>query len=107
MNKKILSITLSIIGSTFFALPALAGEKVEVKVKGMVCSFCATGIKKKFNGNDAVSKIEVNLDDKWVKLELADNKTLSDEKIKSLIEAAGYDVVSVSRTSESPAKKDI
>ena len=79
---------------------AHAAEKIEVKVKGMVCSFCAQGIKKKFASNDAVSKVEVNLDDKWVKLELAENKTLSDNQIKAAIKDAGYDVVSIDRASE-------
>lgn len=81
------------------ATPTFAGEKVEVKVKGMVCSFCAQGIKKKFSTQDAVSKVEVNLDDKWVKLELGDNKVLSDEQIRTSIKDAGYEVVSIERRS--------
>ena len=98
MKKSLLTITATM-AFLLSALPALAGEKVEVKVKGMVCSFCAQGIKKKFSGFDEVSKIEVNLDDKWVKLELVDKKTLSDEQIKTSIKDAGYDVVSIERTS--------
>lgn len=89
--------------SALLATHAFAGEKVEVKVKGMVCSFCAQGIKKKFSSNDAVSKIEVNLDDKWVKLELAENKTLSDDQIKGSIKDAGYDVVSIERSGRTVA----
>ena len=87
-----------IILASFAAPLAMAGERVEVKVKGMVCSFCAQGIKKKFSGNEAVSKIEVNLDDKWVRLDLGDGKKLGDEDIKKSIKDSGYDVVSIERS---------
>lgn len=92
-----------ILSGAFFATSVFAAEKVEVKVKGMVCSFCAQGIKKKFSGNDAVSKVEVNLDDKWVRLEIVDNKILSDDQIKTSIKDAGYDVVSIERAGKTPA----
>lgn len=97
MKKKLLTITTALT-LMISSLPALAGEKIEVKVKGMVCSFCAQGIKKKFSALDAVKKTEVNLDDKWVKLEVADDKTLSDDQIKTSIKDAGYEVVTIERT---------
>lgn len=100
MKTKLTSV---LIASALLVTSAFAAEKVEVKVKGMVCSFCAQGIKKKFSGNEAVSKVDVNLDDKWVRLELADNKVLSDEQITTSIKDAGYDVVSIERTGKSPA----
>ena len=88
-----------------FSLPAFSAEKIEIKVKGMVCSFCAQGIKKKFSSDDAVSKVEVNLDDKWVKLELSENKTLSDEQIRKSITDAGYNVESIERSPATETKK--
>jgi copper chaperone CopZ len=93
--KKILSTFITIVSLNSFL--AFAGEKIEVKVKGMVCSFCAQGIKKKFKGHEAVSSIDVNLDDKWVRLEVADSKTLSDAEISKAIKDAGYDIVSIER----------
>lgn len=92
-------------GFLFSTGAVMSGEKVEVKVKGMVCSFCAQGIKKKFSSLEAVSKIDVNLDDKWVKMELLDNKTLSDEEIKKSITDAGYEVVSIERTASTATEK--
>lgn len=79
---------------------ANATDKVMVKVKGMVCSFCAQGIKKKFSSFDSVSKVDVNLDDKWVKIELADKKTLSDDQINGAIKDAGYNVVAIERSTD-------
>ena len=95
-----------ILGSAFLATSAFAVEKVEVKVKGMVCSFCAQGIKKKFSGNDAISKVEVNLDDKWVRLEIVDKKVVSDDQISAAIKDAGYDVVSIDRAGKAAASAE-
>jgi mercuric ion binding protein len=86
-------LSLALLGAT----AATAAEQVEVHVKGMVCSFCAQGIKKKFNHEDAVSSVDVNLDEKWVKVGLKDGATLADERVKALITDAGYQVESIVR----------
>ena len=80
-----------------------ATDGANVKVKGMVCSFCAQGIKKKFSGESAIQSVDVNLDDKWVKLNFKDGQSLNDDKIKSLITDAGYNVESIERTSDRKA----
>lgn len=81
------------------ALPAFA-ESVTVTVKGMVCSFCAQGIKKTVGKLPDVSKVEVDLDKKVVELELKDPNTLSDKEIESTIQDAGYDVVKIERAKD-------
>ena len=83
--------------TVLFAAGAFAGESINIKVKGMVCSFCAQGIKKTFSGQPGVSNVAVNLDDKWVKVDLSDGAILSDEKVRSLIGDAGYNVESIDR----------
>lgn len=79
-----------------FSSVALA-EQVTVTVKGMVCSFCAQGIKKTFGKLESVKNVEVDLDKKFVKLDLKDNATLSDEVIKEAINDAGYEVEKMER----------
>lgn len=69
---------------------AMASEKT-VKVKGMVCAFCAQGIEKKFKAESGVEKVEVNLGKKFVKLQFTDGKELSNEKISAILKDAGYD----------------
>lgn len=97
-------ITIGLLFASFTTAPsAIAGEKVDVKVKGMVCSFCAQGIKKKFAADPSVASVNVNLDDKWVKLELKDGATLADDKITTLITSAGYNVESIQRSAEAAA----
>jgi mercuric ion binding protein len=76
---------------------AMAAENVQVKVKGMVCSFRAQGLTKKFKAEPAVETVKVTLSDKLIRLTLKDKQTMADEKIKKIIEEAGYDVQSIER----------
>lgn len=75
---------------------AFAGEKVEVTVKGMVCSFCSQGITKKFN-EEGVKSVNVDLANHLVSLELQDNQKLENEKINGILEKAGYGVEKIER----------
>lgn len=82
--------------SLLIASPAVA-EEVTVTVKGMVCTFCAQGIKKTFSKKPGVEVLEVDLDKKVVRLKLAQPSTLADEDIVSAITDAGYDVLKIDR----------
>ena len=95
MKNKITKVTL---GLTLIFLPALVhAEEVTATVKGMVCSFCAQGIKKTFGKNESVEKVDVDLDKKLVQLKVKEGHTLSDEVITKAIKDAGYDVVKIER----------
>jgi len=72
-------------------------EDVTVIVKGMVCSFCAQGLKRTFEKRPEVKGIDVNLDTKVVTIELNDGKQLEDAEIEQLIKDAGYDVLRIDR----------
>jgi len=91
INKLSLFVLLVLLPSFAFA------EEINVTVKGMVCSFCAQGIKKTFSKVDGVKSVNVDLEKKIVKLSVDDAKTLSDEIIKSTINDAGYEVLSIER----------
>lgn len=86
MKAFVLSVLL-LVGSVSFA-----AESETVGVKGMVCSFCAQGITKKFKEQPEVSAVEVSLEKKFVKLTYNDGKKLSHEKIETLLKEAGYEV---------------
>ncbi len=72
-------------------------ETIQINVSGMVCSMCIQGIKKKFSQQKNLSHVDVDLDKKVVTLEAEHEHELSDEKIKTLINEAGYEVISISR----------
>jgi mercuric ion binding protein len=87
MMKKI-AITMFVMFNASFAF---AGEELKVGVKGMVCAFCAQGIEKKFKAQPEVDKVQVSLEDKFVKLNFKDGKRLPDDKIKEILKDAGYE----------------
>lgn len=84
------ALVFSLVG-LLISLPAMAGQEVKVGVKGMVCSFCAQGIEKKFRSQEEVADIKVSLEKKFVTLKFKDGKTLSETKIAQLLKDAGYE----------------
>lgn len=72
-------------------------EQIKVEVKGMVCSFCAQGIKKTFMRKDGVENVEVDLDKKIVTITTKQGATLNDADVKDSIVDAGYEVIKIER----------
>lgn len=68
-------------------------QELKVGVKGMVCAFCAQGIEKTFMSQPEISKIEVSLENKYVKLKFKEGKTLEKGKITQILKDAGYEAV--------------
>jgi len=95
MKTKLIALTLLAITQplTVFA----ASNTIQIQVNGMVCSFCAQGIEKKFKAEEAVEKVTVKLEDHQVILAIRDDKPLTDEKIKSLLTDSGYTVEKIER----------
>lgn len=86
--KKIF-IAILCLSSLAFAKP-LTGE-VHVKVKGMVCAFCAQGLTKAFKKLPEVQDVKVSLEEKYVHLTLKKDASLEDTKIVDTIKEAGYE----------------
>ena len=70
---------------------------IVVSVNGMVCDFCAQSIEKIFSKNEAVDKVDVNLDKQEVIIDLKDGQTISDEVVTEGITWAGYEAVKITR----------
>ena len=68
---------------------------VKVNVTGMVCDFCAQALEKVFGKQEAVSGIDVNLDDAFVKVSLKDGQSMEHDKLVKLIVDSGYNVESI------------
>src|SRR5262245_17430517 len=99
-NMKRQRIALLIFASTLIPASAIA-EEITVTVKGMVCSFCAQGIKKTFSKNEDIKDVKVDLDKKLVTIQTKDGASVGDDQITKTINDAGYDVLSIQR------KKDV
>ena len=76
--------------------PAFA-EEIVVTVNGMVCSFCAQGIKKTIEPMKGVQKVNPDLENKKVTVTTDDTHAVPDEVLKEAITDAGYDVVKIER----------
>ena len=90
-------LTFIILTSLLITTTSWASERVNVKVSGMVCSFCAQGISKKFQSHKAVNAVKVDLDNYQVSLDIKDGTIISDEEINTLTTEAGYNVVEIKR----------
>lgn len=77
--------------------PAKADERAVATVSGMVCAFCAQGIRKAFERNDAVSAVTVDLDTHLVSLDFKPQHSLSDKEISATLQESGFNLVSVVR----------
>jgi mercuric ion binding protein len=101
-TKVIVSLFASV---NLMATLAIAEETAKLQVSGVVCSFCAQGIQKRFQQTGVIKSVEVDLDKHEVSLVFLDSKTLSDTEIGDLLESAGYNLLKVQRaTNVSPRK---
>ena len=91
MKKIIIVLCAFLLSASAFA------ETAKVQVSGMVCAFCAQGIKKKFAENPAVESCEVDLDKKIVEVKIKKDKKISDDEIKKIIKDAGYAAIKLER----------
>lgn len=81
------------LASLLLSAPMTAfAEEVKVGVKGMVCAFCAQGIKKKFSAMPEVASVDVSLTKKQVTIQTKDGATLPREKIAEALKDAGYEI---------------
>ncbi len=90
--KIITKLGAALLGFAFFGAIPLLAKDVEVGVKGMVCSFCARGIEKKFSAEPAVEKVRVDLKNKIVSLNLKPGQDLDEETIRDIIRQSGLAV---------------
>lgn len=77
---------------------AASAEEISITVKGMVCSFCAQGIKKAFGKVPSVEKVDADLENKIINVITKKEETVSDSDINKIINDAGYDVVKIERS---------
>ena len=90
--------TFILIAGLLISSSSLANAKeIRVTVNGMVCSFCAQGIHKKLTAQSAVQRVDVNLDNHLVKVNLKDGQTLSDQVVTQILTDAGYSVSKIER----------
>ncbi len=68
---------------------------IEVEVHGMTCSFCVDALQRKFNKVPHVTKVEVSLKLKKLRLETDDNTTPTLEEVKQTVLDSGFTPVKI------------
>lgn len=94
ISALLIALTL-ILSSLNFAYAS--DKEVNVKVKGIVCSFCVKNIEKSFLKNDSIEAVTANLDTKIVTINLKEGKNIKDEYINETITDAGFNVTEITR----------
>lgn len=94
--RKVKRVAVAAVVSMVVSSAAYA-ETIKIEVKGMVCSFCAQGIKKTFMRKDGVENVDVDLDKKLVTIKTKDGATLTDANVTDSIVDAGYEVIKIER----------
>lgn len=88
-------ITIMVAAAIVLTSALVSAAQITVNVQGMVCSFCAQGIEKKFKADPAVSTVKVDLKKKVVLLTTREGQTLDEATIRKNIVDSGFNVTSV------------
>lgn len=72
------------------------GTQYRMRVDGLACPYCAYGIEKSLNKIDGVDKIDFDLDNGLVTVNVAEGVTLSDKQMIKLFNDAGFTFRSMS-----------
>lgn len=78
---------------------AVNARTVEIDVYGMTCAFCVDSLERKFGKMEHVSKVEVSLKNKKIRLE-TDNTLPTVETIKQTVLDTGFTPVKVKVTND-------
>ncbi len=95
MNKRIALVIMSMLWS---AMTFAAGTEYRMRVDGLACPYCAYGIEKKLKAIDGVGKIDVNLNEGLVIVDVAEGTRLTEPQMKKLFQDSGFTYRSMTET---------
>lgn len=82
----------------------LAGDKINVRVDGLSCAYCAYSLEKNLKELKGVERVEINLEEGMATLTLKDGETVEDETINQVVEDSGFTPRGITR--EQSTKKE-
>ena len=86
--KKLMAL---VIATIFWTASAFAdGTRYQMRVDGLACPYCAYGIEKNLKKIDGVEKIEVDLNNGLVTVNVAAGVTLTEAQMVKLFSDAGF-----------------
>ena len=99
--KKVLLLPMLL---TLFLTFSIRAKTIEVEVHGLTCALCVDTLNRKFNKMDGVSRVEVSMKLKKIRLEIESHPP-SIEVIKQTILAAGFTPIKVTEISNDKTKE--
>lgn len=79
---------------TLFMIPIVHSRTIEVEVYGMTCAFCIDSVERKFNAMESISKVDVSMKQKKIRLE-TDETAPSFNIIKRTVLDAGFTPINI------------
>jgi mercuric ion binding protein len=95
--QKMIIIAGFLVGVLTSSVRAEPVHVIEVKVKGLVCSFCVQGVEKLLKDLPGVKKLDIKLSKQTVFMTISPKDGPDDASIRRAVKAAGYDVDSIHR----------
>ncbi len=87
MEKWILAMAMALLWNVAaFA----AGTEYQLRVDGLACPYCAYGIEKKLKKTEGVEKIDIDINNGVVRVNVAEGVTLTEAQMAKLINDAGF-----------------
>lgn len=80
---------LALLFSIVIKIQTVSARTIEVEVYGMTCAFCVDSLERKFGKMESVSRIEVSMKMKIIRLQ-SDEDLPTEETIKQTILDAGF-----------------
>jgi len=96
-------IAVIVLFASFLLSPASYARTVEIDVYGMTCSFCVDSLQRTFKKMEHVSKVEVSLKQKKIRLETTDDQP-SLETLKQAVLETGFTPTKITVKDEKDAK---
>lgn len=76
------------------------GVRYQLEVDGLACPFCAYGIEKTLSQLSGVEKVETDVANGWVNVDMANDQTLNEDQARKAVKDAGFSLRSFKIQSE-------
>ncbi len=85
----------------FWSIVYAAGTEYELGIDGVACPFCVYGIEKQLSKLEGIERINTDIKNGLVLLEMKDGSTLTEESINEAVNKAGFTLRSFAQTDNS------
>ncbi len=72
-------------------------DTINIRVKGLVCDFCARGIERTFKRTGKVEDLTIDLDAGHVKVVTKPGMSMTDKEVETAITDSGYHMIEIER----------